>query len=172
MRATLERHRRRRIEQGDATGFTLIELLITVVILGVLAAIVVFAVQDLTTSGVRSSCSADFSTVKEAVEAYKAEEGSYPDAGVPTFAMARAKNGVYALMQRDDGSQNGKGSPTKVIGPWLKDIPYNPTHYEITVSADGKGTVTVILNPGLPQPVDTLASLGSVVPGSSACSDV
>ena len=48
MQASLERLRRRREEEGDEGGFTLIELLIVIVILGILAAIVVFAVQNLT----------------------------------------------------------------------------------------------------------------------------
>ena len=49
MQDTLERLRSRRAELGDQGGFTLIELLIVIVILGILAAIVVFAVLGKTT---------------------------------------------------------------------------------------------------------------------------
>jgi type II secretion system protein G len=59
-------------------GFTLIELLIVIVILGILAAVVVFAVGGITDKGEVSACKADFKTVEVAVEAYYAQEGTYP----------------------------------------------------------------------------------------------
>ncbi len=81
MKASLERLRRRREEEGDEGGFTLIELLIVIVILGILAAIVVFAVQNLTGSSTAASCGSDFKTVQTAMEAYKAQMGAYPSGG-------------------------------------------------------------------------------------------
>ena len=59
-------------------GFTLIELLIVIVILGILAAIVVFAVGGITDRGQTSSCAAEKSTVETAVEAYYAKNNAYP----------------------------------------------------------------------------------------------
>ena len=59
-------------------GFTLIELLIVIVILGILAAVVVFAVGGITDRGEESSCEADLATLEVAVEAYFAQEGAYP----------------------------------------------------------------------------------------------
>jgi prepilin-type N-terminal cleavage/methylation domain-containing protein len=59
-------------------GFTLIELLIVIVILGVLAAIVVFSVRGITDRGQVSACRADVKTAAVAVEAYYARNGSYP----------------------------------------------------------------------------------------------
>jgi general secretion pathway protein G len=59
-------------------GFTLIELLIVIVILGILATVVVFAVGGITDRGGTSACKADLATVEVAVEAYYAQNGAYP----------------------------------------------------------------------------------------------
>ena len=61
-------------------GFTLIELMIVIVILGILAAIVVFAVGGITDRGETSACKANVKTVEVAVEAYYAKQnpGAYP----------------------------------------------------------------------------------------------
>ena len=67
----------RKIRVVDA-GFTLIELLIVVVILGVLAGVVVFAVQAFNNDGVQSACKADLKNVEIASEAYYAKTGAYP----------------------------------------------------------------------------------------------
>jgi general secretion pathway protein G len=61
----------------EQEGFTLIELLIVIVILGVLAAIVVFAVAGVTDRGTKSACKSERSTVQTASEAYYAKVGSY-----------------------------------------------------------------------------------------------
>ena len=62
----------------EESGFTLIELLIVIVILGVLAGIVVFAVGGITDTGETAACDANVKTVTTAVEAYRAQEGDYP----------------------------------------------------------------------------------------------
>jgi prepilin-type N-terminal cleavage/methylation domain-containing protein len=64
--------------KNNDEGFTLIELLIVIVILGILAAVVVFAVGGITNKGETSACKADKKTLEVAVEAYYAQEGSYP----------------------------------------------------------------------------------------------
>jgi general secretion pathway protein G len=55
-------------------GFTLIELLIVVVILGVLAAIVVFSVTGLQNNSKSSACSTTVKTADTALEAYYAQK--------------------------------------------------------------------------------------------------
>ena len=62
----------------NESGFTLIELLIVIVILGVLAGIVVFAVSGITDRGTTSACATTRKTVESAVEAYYAQNGKYP----------------------------------------------------------------------------------------------
>lgn len=59
-------------------GFTLIELLIVIVILGILATVVVFAVGGITDRGQDSACDTDRATLEVAVEAYFAKAGVYP----------------------------------------------------------------------------------------------
>jgi prepilin-type N-terminal cleavage/methylation domain-containing protein len=54
-------------------GFTLIELLIVIVILGILATVVVFAVGGVTARGETSVCASDERTLATAVEAYFGE---------------------------------------------------------------------------------------------------
>ena len=67
-------------------GFTLIELLIVIVILGILATVVVFAVGGITDRGQDSSCKADKKTLEVAVEAYYAKTNAYPASQAPLFA--------------------------------------------------------------------------------------
>lgn len=106
-------------DKGSDAGFTLIEILIVLVILGVLAAIVVFAVQDFGTSSAQSACRADYKTVETAAEAYKGQVGTYP-------------TNVAALASKAADGQ----------GPWIKEAPSN-THYTLSISpATGAITVT------------------------------
>jgi general secretion pathway protein G len=63
--------------RGNQSGFTLIELLIVIVILGVLAGIVVFAVSGITDRGKTAACNTEVSTVQTAEEAYYAKNNDY-----------------------------------------------------------------------------------------------
>ena len=76
----------------NQSGFTLIELLIVIVILGVLAAVVVFAVSAFNNNGKAAACKSDFKNVEIADEAYFAKNAGYAPAGavagsalIPTY---------------------------------------------------------------------------------------
>ncbi|MFC7502846.1 prepilin-type N-terminal cleavage/methylation domain-containing protein [Nocardioides sp. GCM10030258] len=64
---------RLRAARRDNRGFTLIELLIVIIILGVLAAVVVFSVRGITNNAAESACKTEFRTVETAIEAYYAD---------------------------------------------------------------------------------------------------
>ena len=75
--------RRREAEEG----FTLIELLVVIAILGILAAVVVFAVGGVTDRGKQSACKSDLKSVEVASEAYFAKNGAYA-ADIPALVTA------------------------------------------------------------------------------------
>jgi len=115
-------------EKRSEGGFTLIELLIVIIILAILAAIVVFAVGTSTTNAKVAACDANAKSIETAMEAYKAQTGSYPGAitdltstmgttagpwlrSVPNEAYT-ASNG-YAIT---DGPTSGDGQVWIVTG--------------------------------------------------------
>ena len=134
-------------------------------ILGILAGIVVFAVQSLASSSGQASCSTDYKTVQTALEAYKAQMGGYPNGFVsddvpatsPRTSVGSLPTGTNATAMlltgsdvggdRDSNSNptaNGPSESGSSVGPWLKSAPANPDHYQIYVSNDGKGTILVL----------------------------
>jgi general secretion pathway protein G len=156
MQNTIDRLRARRANLEDREGgFTLIELLIVIVILGILAAIVVFAVQNLTGQSAKASCGSDFKTVETAMETYKAQVGHYPQVGdaaqnSPTDNTAvvlaasaagsgtvAANNGLSALYSAQTGVDGSQ------VGPWLKDVPKNGSLYTVYASVGTNASPSV-----------------------------
>jgi general secretion pathway protein G len=144
MQASLERLRQRRAEGSREGGFTLIELLIVIVILAILAGIVVFAVQKLTTQSAVASCNSDYKTVEVAAETYNAEVGVYPNKAVPAgetlTPSTEATNTSAGIKDLLGTVQLASGT---TVGPWLKDVPYNGSHYQIQMNGTGDGVITV-----------------------------
>jgi type II secretion system protein G len=84
-----------RVKEAGEAGFTLIELLIVIVILGILAGIVVFAVGSSKDDATTAACNANKKTVSTAAEAYKAKNGSYP-ASLSTSGFLKDTTGLTA----------------------------------------------------------------------------
>ena len=94
----LERFRSQQDLNIIERGFTLVELLIVIVILGILAGIVVFAVGNLTSSAQGNSCATEKSTIVSADEAYKAQTGSYTDTtGLVASGLLKSTPSNYAI---------------------------------------------------------------------------
>jgi prepilin-type N-terminal cleavage/methylation domain-containing protein len=78
--------------RGDRTvwerGFTLVELLVVIVILGILAAVVVFAVGGTEEDAKVKACLTERSSVEAAVEAFRSQ---FPDDGQPDTGALETK---------------------------------------------------------------------------------
>ena len=74
----IERLQAKRNEEG----FTLIELLIVIIVLGILAAIVVFAVSSTKHDSVSASCKTDVKSIELSAEGVNTHTGSYPAAPI------------------------------------------------------------------------------------------
>ena len=120
------RNRVQRLHQEDS-GFTLIELLVTVVILGVLAAIVVFSVQNFKDDGVQAACKADLKNTEVASEAYYAKQT------VPAYAAS-----IDVLVT---SKYLREAPPTGALPSDKYAIAYNPADGTVTGDLTG-GAVT------------------------------
>jgi len=80
-------------------GFTIVELLIVIVVIAILAAIVIVAYNGIQARARTTTAEAAAQTVIKKVEAYNADEGSYPDA--PADLTGAAQSETYFLSTND-----------------------------------------------------------------------
>ncbi len=123
-KAFMKLHRTKADDAQEEEGFTLIELLIVVLILGILAAIVAFAVGAFTSQSAVAACNTDAKSVESAVAAFQAaNSGASP---ATTGALELPASG----------------------GPYLHVFPKNTSYYTVQLpQTTGKvGQVWVKLN--------------------------
>lgn len=125
MRSFLKLEECRDDEMTGEPGFTLIELLIVVLILGILAAIVAFAVGAFTSQSVTAACETDARSVATAISAYGAHNGGTP--------------GSVSVLSATPGA----GDPG---GPYLRTPFGNSGYYRFGVDASGNVTVQLGAN--------------------------
>ncbi len=151
MEKVFEKHReimRRRHEEGFE-GFTLIELLIVIVVLGILAATVIFALGGVTSQSAVAACQSDAKSVQVAVEAYHSYPGnttnSYPTdiaqlitgiGGSGKFLHAVPNNSAYTV-----GLNNDAGHPAGLSqgDVWVKPTGGTAVAYDSETSSPATG---------------------------------
>jgi len=92
-----------------AKGFTLIELLVVIVILGILAAVVVFAVSGISNRGQDSACKTDKRTLRTAAEAYIAQNeptAAFNEADLVTAKFLSEASTLYDISVGAPPSRN------------------------------------------------------------------
>ena len=105
-------------------GFTLIELLLVIIILGILAAVVVFSVRGVSDRGQSSACKTSRAATITALEAYYAKNGNYP----ANLDLLKSDGFVSDL-------PNPTGTPTIAVnGPTSNGTPQWTITYDPTVT--------------------------------------
>ncbi len=83
-----ELQERRTDGESPEAGFTLIELLIVIVVLGILAAIVIFSLTGVTGQSQVAACNTDAKSVQTAVQAYESNPPANITPGTPPTSIA------------------------------------------------------------------------------------
>jgi prepilin-type N-terminal cleavage/methylation domain-containing protein len=136
-------------------GFTLIELLIVIVVLGILAAVVVFALGGVTGQSAVAACNSDAKTVQTAVAAYDAQEGAPP-------AATATPTGSGTAQVVTDTQLTGTGNG----GPYLQTWPNNAANGYLIELGTG-GVVNVVTGIAGTAPVTTPYNSESITAGCS-----
>jgi prepilin-type N-terminal cleavage/methylation domain-containing protein len=131
MISTYQRLKRRR-DAGEIDGFTLIELLIVIVVLGILAAVVIFALGGITGKSAAASCQADGATVSTALAAFNAQNPTVL-ANVPGTGTAGTFYPTNPYASETAAQMEAILSGTSYGGPYIQSWPNNLPHYAYTL---------------------------------------
>jgi general secretion pathway protein G len=146
MFSTYRRLKRQR-DAGEINGFTLIEILIVIVVLGILAAVVIYALGGITGKSAIAACQADGATVSTAIADFNSQNpGS--TATIATLLSGTTANGT---------------------NPYLQSWPSNGSHYVYTM-ASGALQINVGTGPTYDNALTT--GIAGAYTGPASCTNV
>jgi prepilin-type N-terminal cleavage/methylation domain-containing protein len=144
--------------EADDSGFTLIELLIVIVVLGILAAIVVFALSGVTSNSLVAACQSDSKTVDLAVANLQAENPGSTYATAPAWQSALTTTSASVV-----------GSP--FLQTWPTGSQGSTQYYSISINPTAGTVLTGYADDGATTPPTATANAGDVIvtinPGST-----
>jgi len=129
---------------NKSKAFTLVEILIVVVLLGVIAAIVIPAFANSTTSAKDSALAVDLQLLRRVILVYKSQHlevgPGYPDGDATQAPTEQAFIEQTTTASNTNGQTAAIGTPGFNRGPYLMKIPVNPFNEKNTIEmlADGQ----------------------------------
>ena len=115
--------KRRHSGEGSQYGFTLIELLIVIVVLGILAAIVVFSLTGVSGQSKQAACTADAKSVEIAADAFQAKNSAYPT----NIATDLVPDYLHSVPGTGNGYTIGLGTGQVTVKVGATTAPFNDT---------------------------------------------